>query len=103
MYFDEICEIFKNTYFEEHMRASAFSSSSFKLLDLIDLTIFPDLNLKLGKIKPFATVCITKFSRFSSPASSLLSYQVRKLRNFVFSFIFKELTSKIKDVSVVFL
>ena len=103
VYSDEICEIFRNTYFEEHMRATAFSSSSFKLLDLIDLTIFPDLNLKLGKIKPFATVCITKFSRFCSPASSLLSYQVRKLRNFVFSFIFKELTSKIKDVSAVFL
>ena len=43
----EIYEIFKNTYFEEHLRTTASSSSSLKL-DLVDLTIFPDLNLRLA-------------------------------------------------------
>ena len=89
----EICEIFNNTYFEEHLQTTAFSSSSFKL-DLVDLTAFPDLNLRQAKIKPFTTVCISKLSRFCSLASSFLRYQVRKLLNFVFSFIFNELTSK---------
>ena len=71
MFSDEICEIFKSNYFEEYLRMTAFSFSSFKL-DLVDLTIFPDLNLRMAKIKPFTTVCITKFSRFCSPASSFL-------------------------------
>ena len=44
-------------FFEEHLRTIAFSSSSFKL-DLADLTIFPDLNLRLAKVKPFTTECI---------------------------------------------
>ena len=56
MFSYEICEIFKNTYFEEHLRTTAFSSSSFKL-NLLDLTVFQDLNLRLVKIKPFTYVC----------------------------------------------
>ena len=83
-------------------KVTVSSSSSFKL-NLVVLTVFPHLNLRLEKIKPFTTVCISKFSRFCSHASSLLSYQVCKLRNFVFSFIFTELTSKVADVSAVFL
>ena len=80
----EICEIFKNTYFEEHLPTTAFSSSSFKL-DLVDLTVFPNSNLRLAKInKPLTTVCLSKFSRFCSHTSSLLRYQAQKLRNFVF-------------------
>ena len=47
------------------------SSSSFKL-DLEDLTVFPDLNLRLAKIKPFTTVCTSKWSCFCSHASSFL-------------------------------
>ena len=70
MFFHEICEILMNTY-------------SFKLY-LVDLTVFPDLNLRLAKIKPFTTVSISKFSRFYCHTSSFLCYQVRKLRNFVF-------------------
>ena len=74
----EICEIFKNTSFEEHLRTTAFSSSSFKL-DLADLTVFPDSNLRLDKIdKPLTTVCVSKFSRFCSHTSSLPCYQVQK-------------------------
>ena len=80
----EICEIFKNTYFEEHLPTTAFSSSSFKL-DLVDLTVFLDSNLRLAKInKPLTTVCVSKFSRFCSHASSFLRYQAQKLQNFVF-------------------
>ena len=60
----------------EHLQTTAFSFS-FKL-DLVDLTVFPDLNSKLAKIKPFTTVCISKFSRFCSNASSYLCYQVQK-------------------------
>ena len=75
----EVYEIFKNTYFEEHLQTSASSySPSFKL-DLVDLTVFLDLNLRLEKIKSFAAVCISsKFSRFCSNAFSFLCYQVRK-------------------------
>ena len=74
----EIYEIFKNTYFEDNLRTTASSSSSFKL-DLVDLTVFPDLNLRLAKIKSFTTVCISsKFSRFSSHVFAFLCYQVRK-------------------------
>ena len=69
------------------MQTTVFSFSSFKL-DLVNLTTFPDLNLRLTKINPFTTACITKFSCFCSPASSFLCCQVRKLWNFVFSFIF---------------
>ena len=84
MFSYEICEIFKNTYFEEHLQTTAFSSSSFKL-DLVDLTVFPDSNLRLAKInKPLTTVCVSKFSRFCSHASSFLRYQAQKLQNFVF-------------------
>ena len=50
MFSYEIYEIFKNIYFEEHLRTTASSSSSFKL-DLVDLTVFPDLNLRLTKFK----------------------------------------------------
>ena len=56
MFSYEICEVFENTYFEEHLRITAFTSSSFKL-DLVDLTVFPDSNLRLAKInKPLTTV-----------------------------------------------
>ena len=79
----EICEIFKNTFFDEHLRTTAFSSPSFKLY-LEDLTVFQDSNLRLPKIKPFATVFLSKFSSFRSDASSFLCYQVRKLRNSFF-------------------
>ena len=76
--------ILKNIY-----KRLTSSSSSFKL-DLVHLTVFPDLNLRLAKIKPFGAVCISKFSRFCCNASSFLCYQVRKLPDFVFSFIFNE-------------
>ena len=77
MFSYEICEIFKNTYFEEHLQTTAFSSSSFKL-DLVDLTVFPDSNLRLAKInKPLTAVCVSKFSRFCSHASSFLRYQAQ--------------------------
>ena len=84
MFSYEICEIFKNTFFDEHLRTTAFSSSSFKL-DLEDLTVFQDLNLRFAKIKLFTTVFLSNFSSFCSDASSFLCYQVRKLRNFLFS------------------
>ena len=103
MFSYEICEIFKNTYFEEHLRTTAFSSSSFKLV-LVDLTLLPDENLRLAKInKPLTTVCVSQFSRFRSHASSFLRCQAQKLQNFVFLLIFSELTSKVTDVSAVFL
>ena len=77
MFSYKIYEVFKN-YFEEHLRTTVSSSSSFKL-DLVDLIVFPDLNLRLAKIKSFTTVCISsKFSRFCSHAFSFLCYQVRK-------------------------
>ena len=84
MFSYEICKIFKNTYFEEHLPTTAFNSFSFKI-DLVDLTVFPDSNLRLAKInKPLTTVCVSKFSRFCSHASSFLRYQAQKLQNFVF-------------------
>ena len=64
-------------------KVNVSSSSSFKL-DLVVLTVFPDLNLRLEKIKPFTTVCISKLSRFCSHASSFLSYQVCILWDSVF-------------------
>ena len=39
----------QHAYFEEKKRTTAFSFSSFKL-DLVDLTVFPNLNLRLTKI-----------------------------------------------------
>ena len=89
MFSYEIFEIFKNPYFEEHLRTTASSSSSFKL-GLVDLTVFPDLNLTLAKIKPFTTICVSNFSRFCRHTSSFLCYQVRKLQNSVLLFIFNE-------------
>ena len=78
----EIPEIFENTYFEEHLRTTPFSSSI--KLDSVDLTIFSDLNLRLAKInKSLTTGCVSKFSRFCSHASSFLRYQAKKLQNFV--------------------
>ena len=80
----KICEIFRNIYFEEHLRTTAFSSSSYKL-DLVDLTVFPDSTLRLAKInKPLTTVCVSKFSRFCSYAFSFLRYHAQKLQNFIF-------------------
>ena len=69
--FCEICKILKNTY-------------SFKL-DLVGLTVFPDLNLRLAKIKLFTTVCISKFSRFCRYASS---FGVEKLHQTLLSHSF---------------
>ena len=78
-----------NTYFEEHLQTTAFSSSSFKL-DLVDLTVFPDSNLRLAKInKPLTTVCVSKFSRFCCHASSCLGYQAQKLQNISFFIYFQ--------------
>ena len=78
MFSYKIYEICKNTYFEEHLRATASSFSSFKL-DLVDLTVFPDLDLRLVKIKYFTTVYIlSRFSHFCSHAFSFLRYQIRK-------------------------
>ena len=51
-------------------KATGSSFSSFKLL-LVDLTVFPNLNLRLGKIKLFTTVCIAKFLSFCSHAETL--------------------------------
>ena len=74
-------------FFEEHLRTTAFSSSSFKL-DLVDLTVFPDSNLRLAKInKPLTTVCVSKFSRFCSHTCSFLRYQTQILQNLVCFFI----------------
>ena len=98
MFFYEICKIFKSTHFEEHLQTDASSSSSLFKLDLVDLTVFPNLHLRL-KFQPFTTVCISKFSNFCSHPSSFLCYQVPKLQNFIFSFISSELTSKVTDVS----
>ena len=53
---------------------SSSSFSSFKL-DLVDLNVFPDLDLRLAKIKPFREVCISKFS--VSVATLLLSYVIK--------------------------
>ena len=72
---------------------TAFSSSFFKS-DLADLTIFPDLNLRLAKHKPFTIVCISKCSRFCSNDSSLQRYEVRKLPNFVFHSFSMNLSQK---------
>ena len=74
----------KKNYFEEDLQTTVFCSSSFKL-DLVDLTVFPNSNLRLAKInKPLTTVCVSKFSRFCSHASSFLRYQAQKLQNSVF-------------------
>ena len=62
MYLSEIFQIFRNTY-------------SF-ILELVDLTVFLVLNLRLAKIKPYATICISEFSRFFRH-TSFLCYQVR--------------------------
>ena len=98
-----IGRISKNIYFEEHLRMTAFSSSSFKL-DLVDLTVFPDSNLRLAKInKPLTTYAYQNFH--VSAVTPLLSHVI-KLKNYrtlFFSFIFNELTSKVTDVSVFFL
>ena len=73
-----------NTYFEEHLQTTAFSSSSFKI-DLVDLTVFPDSNLRLAKIKkPLTTVWVSKCSCFCSHGSSFLRYQAQKLQNLGF-------------------
>ena len=103
MFSYEIYEKFENIYFEEQIRTTDSSSSSFKL-DLVDLTVFLDLNFRLAKVKPFTSVSISpKFSHFCCHAFSSLCYKVWKWRSFVFSFIFKELTSKVTDDSAVFL
>ena len=73
--------IFKNTYFEDHLWITAFSSS-FKL-DLVDLTVFSDLNLRLAKTKPFTTVCISKFS-----TATFLLYYVIMFKNYQTLFIY---------------
>ena len=74
----------KKNYFEEDLQTTVFCSSSFNL-DLVDLTVFPNSNFRLAKInKPLTTVCVSKFSRFCSHASSFLRYQAQKLQNFVF-------------------
>ena len=60
MFSCEICKILKNSYFEEHLWTTAFSSSYFKL-DLVDLTVFSDSNLRLAKInKSLTTWCVSK-------------------------------------------
>ena len=69
---------------------------SFFKLDFVGLIEFPDLNVRLAKMKPLTTVCISNFSRFCYQSSSFLCYQVQKLRNFVFSFIFNKLTAKVQ-------
>ena len=71
----EIYAKFKNTYFKEQIRTTASSSSSFKL-DLVDLTVFSDLNLRLTKFKPFTTLCI-----FHVPAVTLFLSYVIKFEN----------------------
>ena len=67
MFSYEVYEIFKNTHFEGHLRTTASSSSSFKL-DLVDLIAFPDLNLRLAKIKFFTTGFTSRLSRCCSHA-----------------------------------
>ena len=89
----EICEIFKNIYFEEYLRTTAFSSSSFKL-DLVDWTVFPDSDL-IQINKPLTAVCVSKSSRFCSHASSFLRYQAQKLQKFVFFIHFQWIDVKI--------
>ena len=92
MFSYEIYEIFKNTFFEEHLRMTASGSSSFKL-DLIDLTVSSDLNLRLTKFKPFTTLCISSnISRSCSHAFSFLCYQVPAVTLFL-SYVIKFLQS----------
>ena len=55
----------------KHLQRSASSSSSLKL-DLVELTVFPDLNLGLAKMNIFTAVCILNFSRFCG--HTFLSY-----------------------------
>ena len=96
MFSYEICKIFKNTYFEEHLPTTAFNSFSFKI-DLVDLTVFPDSNLRLAKInKHLKIVRVSKFSRFCSHCSSFLCYQAQKLQNFVFFIHFQWIEFKSK-------
>ena len=74
----EICEIFKSTYFEEYLRTPAFSSPSFKL-DLVDLTVFPDLNLKYNidlKLSLFLRQYVYQIFHFTA-ATLLLSYVIK--------------------------
>ena len=78
MFSYEICEIFKNTYFEEHLRMTAFSSSSFKL-DLVDLTVFPDSNLRLKLINLLQQYAYQNFH--VSAVTPLLSHVI-KLKRF---------------------
>ena len=103
MFSYEICSLkfLKTPSLKNICKQLPSSSSSFKL-DLVDLTVFPDLNMRLAKIKPFRGVCISKFWRFCSNASSFLCYQVQKLPDVIFLLIFNELMSKVTDVSVVF-
>ena len=82
---------------------TASSSSSFKL-DLVDLTVFPDLNLRLAKIKSFTTVCISPNFHVSA-VTLFLSYVINFENDgtlFFHSFS-KKLTQKVTDVSAVFL
>ena len=66
MFSHEIYGKFKNTCFEGQICTTASSSSSFKL-DLADLPVFSDLNLRPAKVKSFRSVFISsKFSRFCS-------------------------------------
>ena len=57
---------------------------SFKL-ELVDLTIFPDLNLRLAKIKPYTTTRTSKVSEVTLRLSHKLSSS--KIKDF-FSYIF---------------
>ena len=58
---------------------TASSSSSFKL-------VFPDLNLRLAKIKRFEALRTSKFPRLCIHASFFLGYQIRKSQVFQRSF-----------------
>ena len=81
MFSFEICENLKNSYFEEHPRTAAFSSSSFKL-DLVDLAVFSDLNLRLAKINLFTTYVNQSFQVSAVPL--LLSYIIKLITEFCF-------------------
>ena len=92
-----------NTYFEEHLQTTAFSSSSFKL-DLVDLNVFPDSNLRLAKInKPLQQYAYQNFHVFAGVPLFSYVIKLKNYRTLFFSFIFNELNSKVRDVSTVFL
>ena len=74
----EIYETFKNTHFEEHLQTDATSSSSLFKLDLVDLTVFPDLMLRL-KFQPFTTV----YQNFQISAVTLLLSYVIRFQNYI--------------------